>query len=100
MIIIHAEFQINPTKEQAFLEEIRPLVASSRAEEGNISYDLMKDIERENVYTMVEVWKDSDAVESHNTSEHFTSFVGRATEYLAAPLDVKIYEGNKVEKKK
>lgn len=35
MIIINAEFQINPNKEQAFLEEIRPLVSSSRAEEGN-----------------------------------------------------------------
>ncbi|PFA67673.1 antibiotic biosynthesis monooxygenase [Bacillus sp. AFS015802] len=98
MIIIHAEFQINPIKEQAFLEEVRLLVSSSRSEEGNISYDLMKDTERESVYTMVEVWKDSSAVESHNTSEHFTSFVGRAPEYLAAPLDVKIYEGNKIEK--
>jgi quinol monooxygenase YgiN len=98
MIIIHAEFQINPMKEQAFLEEIHPLVASSRAEDGNITYDLMKDTERESVYTMVEVWKDSAAVEIHNTSEHFTSFVGRASDYLAAPLNVKIYEGNKVEK--
>ncbi|RBP07788.1 putative quinol monooxygenase [Rossellomorea aquimaris] len=98
MIIIHAEFHINPTKEEAFLEEIRPLVAESRAEEGNISYDLMKDIERESVYTMVEVWRDAAAVESHNASEHFSSFVGRAPEYLAAPLDVKIYDGNKVQK--
>jgi quinol monooxygenase YgiN len=98
MIIIHAEFQINPMKEQAFLEEIHPLVALSRAEDGNITYDLMKDTERESVYTMVEVWKDSAAVESHNTSEHFTSFVGKAPDYLAAPLNVKIYEGNKVEK--
>ncbi|WP_299741220.1 putative quinol monooxygenase [uncultured Rossellomorea sp.] len=98
MIIIHAEFQINPTKEQAFLEEIRPLVATSRAEEGNISYDLMKDTERESVYTMVEVWRDAAAVETHNASEHFSSFVGRAPEYLAAPLDVKIYEGNKAAK--
>ncbi|MCA1058929.1 antibiotic biosynthesis monooxygenase [Rossellomorea aquimaris] len=98
MIIIHAEFQINPIKEQAFLEEIRPLVSSSRGEEGNISYDLMKDTERDHVYTMVEVWKDSAAVESHNGSDHFTSFVGRAPEYLTAPLNVKMYDGNKIEK--
>ncbi|UII58233.1 antibiotic biosynthesis monooxygenase (plasmid) [Cytobacillus spongiae] len=98
MIIIHAQFQITPNKEQAFLEEIRSLVASSREEEGNVSYDLMKDTEKESVYTMVEVWKDSAAVETHNTSKHFTSFVGRAPEYLAAPLDVKIYEANKVER--
>ena len=56
MIIIHAGFQIQADKEQAFLEEIRPLIAASKAELGNVAYDLMKDIEKENVYTMVEVW--------------------------------------------
>jgi quinol monooxygenase YgiN len=98
MIIIHAGFHINPLKEQAFLEDIQTLVTASRTEEGNISYDLMKDTEKESVYTMVEVWKDTAAVEAHNSSEHFTSFVGRAPEYLAAPLDVNIFEGNKLER--
>ena len=98
MIIIHAGFHINPVKKAAFLDEVRPLIAASRAEEGNISYNLMKDTEKDNVYTMVEVWKDEAAVESHNTSAHFTSFVGKAPEYLAAPLDVEAYEGNKLEK--
>ncbi|WP_064090917.1 putative quinol monooxygenase [Rossellomorea aquimaris] len=98
MIIIHAGFHINPVKEEAFLNEVHSLIAASRAEEGNISYDLMKDTEKDNVYTMVEVWKDEAAVESHNTSEHFSSFVRKAPEYLAAPLDVKTYEGNKLEK--
>ncbi len=62
MIIIHAIFQVDPAKQQSFLEEIRLLIHSSREESGNISYDLYKDIEKENVYTMVEVWKDEAAV--------------------------------------
>ncbi|WP_342543003.1 putative quinol monooxygenase [Paenisporosarcina sp. FSL H8-0542] len=94
MFIIHAEFQVQVEKEQAFLEEIHPLITASRAESGNVSYDLMKDIEKENLYTMVEVWQDMNAVESHNKSDHFTSFSSRAAEYLAGPLNVKIYEGN------
>lgn len=57
MIIIHAIFQVDPAKQQSFLEEIRPLIHSSREESGNVSYDLYKDTEKENVYTMVEVWK-------------------------------------------
>lgn len=45
---------------------------------------------------MVEVWKDEEAVASHNTSEHFTSFVSKAKQYLTAPLDIKAYNGELV----
>ncbi|MCA1055913.1 antibiotic biosynthesis monooxygenase [Rossellomorea aquimaris] len=98
MIIIHAHFQIKADKEQAFLEEVRSLVSASRAEEGNISYDLMKDTEKEQTYTMVETWKDGAAVEAHNTSEHFIDFGKKAPEYMAAPIDVQVFAGEKVER--
>ncbi|WP_175987012.1 putative quinol monooxygenase [Bacillus sp. Marseille-Q1617] len=98
MIIIHAHFQIIPEKEGAFLEEMQSLVAASRGEDGNVSYDLMKSTETDHTYTMVEIWKDQAAVEAHNTSSHFVSFAGRAPEYMAAPIDVQIFEGNKVER--
>ncbi|MGG0206189.1 MULTISPECIES: putative quinol monooxygenase [Bacillus cereus group] len=96
MIIIHAIFQVDPAKQQSFLEEIQPLLHGSREESGNVSYDLYKDTEKESVYTMVEVWKDEAAVTSHNTSEHFTSFVSKASQFLNAPLDIKAYNGTLV----
>ncbi|EJS76798.1 putative quinol monooxygenase [Bacillus cereus] len=96
MIIIHAIFQVNPAKQQSFLEEIQPLLHGSREESGNVSYDLYKDTEKESVYTMVEVWKDEAAVAAHNTSEHFTSFVNKAAQFLTAPLDIKVYSGELV----
>ncbi|MEI5908081.1 putative quinol monooxygenase [Bacillus spongiae] len=98
MIIIHATIQVNPTKEHTFMEEVQSLISASRAESGNISYDLMKDTEKDGVYTMVEVWKDFEAVQSHNVSEHFTYFTGKASEYLTAPLDAKVFEAKAVEK--
>ena len=52
---------------------------------------------KKNVYTMVEVWKDEAAVASHNTSEHFTSFVSKASQFLTAPLNIKAYNGELVE---
>lgn len=98
MIIIHAGFQVNPAKEEEFLNEIKSLIAASREESGNISYGLHKDTEKENVFTMVEVWKDAQAVASHNETAHFTSFVGRAKDFLTAPLDVKAYDGQPLER--
>lgn len=93
MIIIHATFQINPAKENLFLEEIQPLISASREENGNISYRLQKDVENEHVFMMVEVWQDMQAVASHNSSDHFTKFVAKAKDFLAAPLEVKAFEG-------
>ncbi|MCM2983403.1 antibiotic biosynthesis monooxygenase [Niallia circulans] len=94
MIIIHAVMQIDSTKQQSFLEEIETLIRASRQESGNISYNLYKDIEKNHTFTMVEVWQDAAAVESHNTSEHFTSFVAKASNFLVAPLDIKAYDGH------
>ena len=93
MIIIHANLQINPAKQDLFLKEIQPLVAASRAEDGNLSYRLQKDTESANVFTMVEVWKDMQAVAKHNASEHFTKFTASAKDFLTAPLEVKAFEG-------
>lgn len=45
---------------------------------------------------MVEVWKDEAAVASHNTSEHFTSFVSKAPQFLTAPLNIKVFSGELV----
>ncbi|WHZ56129.1 putative quinol monooxygenase [Metabacillus hrfriensis] len=98
MIIIHAGFKVNAEKENDFLNEIRSLVAASRAESGNISYDLMKDTEQDGAYTMVEVWESDEAVAAHNSSEHFTSFVGKAPQFMAAPLQVKMFNGKPLEK--
>lgn len=94
MIIIHAVMQIDSTKQQSFLEEIETLIRASRQESGNISYNLYKDIEKNHTFTMVEVWQDAAAVESHNTSEHFTFFVAKASNFLVAPLDIKAYDGH------
>ncbi|MEJ8305817.1 putative quinol monooxygenase [Saccharibacillus sacchari] len=93
MIIIHATFHVNPAKEADFVANLSGLIAASQAEEGNIAYDLHKAVSQENVYTMVEVWRDQEAVGLHNNSEHFTAFAATAKEYLTAPLEIKAFDG-------
>lgn len=91
MIHIHAIFRVNPLKEAAFLEEIQPLIAASRAESGNLSYHLYRSTEDEFTFIMVEAWESHEAIQTHNSSAHFTAFVAKASEFLTAPLDVKLY---------
>lgn len=96
MIIIHAHLHVKPDQEQAFLEEMKTLLSLTRAEEGNISYDLMKNTEKEHHYTMVELWKDVEATASHNTSAHFTAFIQKAPTFMSAPMNLEIFSGETV----
>ncbi|WP_422661461.1 putative quinol monooxygenase [Paenibacillus sp. EC2-1] len=98
MIIIHAEMKVNPELEAEFLVTIQELIESSRTEAGNVSYKLMKDIEQDNTYLMVEQWKDQEAVAAHNTSSHFQAFVATAPKYLTAPLQVQAFVGQPINK--
>ncbi|GED54831.1 MULTISPECIES: putative quinol monooxygenase [Brevibacillus] len=93
MIIIHATMHVNPEKTETFLQEIQPLIEASRAEAGNISYNLYQSAEKENTFLMAEVWKSPDAVASHNQSDHFKAFTAKAQEFLSAPLQVDLYQG-------
>lgn len=74
MIIINALFYIKPEKEAQFLEDIAPLIASSRQEEGNVSYGLYQGTEEKDTYLMVEKWADQAAIEKHNENPLLKKF--------------------------
>ena len=96
MIIIHAHLQVKPDQEQAFLEAAKILLPATKAEKGNISYDLMKSTEQDYHYTMVEIWRDLEATAIHNASEHFAAFTQKALTFMAAPMDLKVFSGEPV----
>lgn len=98
MIIIHAEMKVNAEVEAEFLESIKELITSSRAEAGNVSYKLMKDTAADNTYLMIEQWKDQAAVEAHNASSHFQGFVAKASHFLTAPLKAEVFAGDPISK--
>lgn len=75
MIKIVAKSTVQEGKREEFLALVKELIEKSRAEEGNISYDLWEDIKNPNVLTFIEEWKDQEAISIHNSSEHFTRIV-------------------------
>ncbi len=98
MLIIHAHLHVKSDQEQAFLDAAKGLIAATRNEEGNISYDLTKHTEHEGHYTMIELWKDEAAIAAHNASAHFQSFVAEAKAFMAAPMNVAIFAGEAVQR--
>ena len=63
----------------------------SRAEEGNIAYDLCVARDDADSFVVLEVWRDDAAIESHNASAHFTTLVPRMVGLSAKPPSVVQY---------
>ena len=75
MIHILASFKVKNDKLSDFIKLCNELIKESRAEEGCVSYHLQQNTERENYLVFVEEWKSNEAIEKHNSSEHFTRIV-------------------------
>ena len=88
MISIIAKFSINDVEESKFLTLINGLIKLSLAEEGCIEYALQKHTEKPSTYCLIEKWKNSEAVDFHNNTRHFTTTVPKLIEIAKVEIDV------------
>lgn len=65
MIKITAKHIVKENYAEELLKVLKELVIKSRLEEGCISYSLYKDIESDNVYTIIEEWQDTESLNNH-----------------------------------
>ncbi|ARU63662.1 antibiotic biosynthesis monooxygenase [Tumebacillus avium] len=97
MIIIHAYIKVKPERREEYLELSKGIVAGSQAEAGNLAYQLFEEAGNPNSFVIVEKWKDQAAVDFHNQTAHFQSFISAVPELLAEPTRVELFDA--VEKK-
>lgn len=95
MIIIHAEFHVRPEAREFFLTETVPLIAGSKLEKGNISYNLYEDVSASNTFMMIEEWKNNQAVDTHNKSPHFTAFIAKSHVLFDQPAVIQRFSAEK-----
>lgn len=66
------------------------MIIATRAEPGNLRYDLWQDQEDPQRFVLDELYVDAEAVMAHRASAHFqhyVSVIGRLAERLAVTLD-------------
>lgn len=68
-----ATYTAKPETAEQVAELLPALAAKSRQEPGNVSYSIARDLERPQVFTIVEVYDDADAFTAHRESAHFAS---------------------------
>ena len=92
MIKIVAVNTLKEGKKEEFIKTAQELIKKSREEEGNISYSLFEDIKNENILAFIEEWKDMDAIDFHNNTEHFKRIVPMLAEFKEGPSKVTLYK--------
>ena len=72
---IVARAEVLPGKEQEFISKAEPLIQGTRAEEGNISYNLYQNPSNPTAFIFYEEYKDQNAisVERKFTEFHFSN---------------------------
>lgn len=88
MISIVAKFTVNASEEEKFLALSKELIQASRAEAGCVEYGLHKDVNKESTYCMLEKWKDQAAIDTHNSSTHFTTIVPQLANMGTVEVDI------------
>lgn len=74
---IIAVLTARPGQAEALEALLRDIQASSRAEPGNLLYDLWRDPAEPGRFILDELYADGDAVAAHRASPHFQTYMSR-----------------------
>lgn len=87
---IVARVEVLPGKEQAFLQAADALIKGTRAEEGNISYNLYQNPSQPVAFIFYEEYKDQRAMDIH-ADPPFPGFGKAIKEMLASDLIIETF---------
>jgi len=91
---VYAVLTAKSGKEKELEELLRSMAAPSRAEAGNLRYDLWRDTAVPGRFILDEMYVDAEANSSHRESPHFQNYVGKINKladrsvYLVTSVDV------------
>jgi quinol monooxygenase YgiN len=72
---------------------LRAYGASSHKEYGNLSFEVLEEIGRQNRFAILEAWNNRDALNRHYHNENTSRILGQLATMRIAPDDRRMYEG-------
>lgn len=88
IVTVIATFVPKKSRVKDFVDLMRSMVESSRAEPGCLRYDFYED--GEGRFFMLEEYRDQAAVNAHRESVHYKEYRSKVPEMLAAPIAVTV----------
>lgn len=85
MVNLIAQIEVKPGAEAQVAEELRRLVAPSRAEAGCVSYTAYRAEGSATSFVVVEKWESAEALDAHTETPHFRAFIAAIGDATAGP---------------
>lgn len=72
-------------------EALKGLIEPTRAEPGNISYELLASLDDDRDYTFVEEYQDGAALDAHMNTPHVQAAIAAMPDLVDGGLDLRTY---------
>ena len=72
-------------------KQLQQFADESRKDPGCVRFELMRDVERTNHFTIVEVWQNRQAYDAHLGLAHTKAFREKIQPQLGSPFDERLY---------
>ncbi len=74
MIMVHASLRVREEHRNEFVQFMKRYVSRTRTEPGNVGFELTAHLDEPATFTMVECWRDEDAVRDHFAQDYIAEF--------------------------
>jgi autoinducer 2-degrading protein len=92
MLIQMVSINVKEGHTAEFLEAFRINYEGTRAEPGNLRFDVLRDPENENSFLIYEVFTSAEALDEHRKTSHYQECVRRIDPILSGPRTKTFYE--------
>ena len=86
MIVLVLKLVLQEGKREEFTKIAKLLVEGTRKEAGNIEYNVYEELDEPNTVAFIEKWKNQEAIDLHEKTEHFTGNIGKLVALCAKPI--------------
>jgi len=73
--VVIAQYTVRPGEEDRVATALRNMRAPSRAEPGNLDYQVLRDPRQPGVFVLYERYADEAAFQAHLATEHFSTWL-------------------------
>jgi quinol monooxygenase YgiN len=84
---------VTPATRAADAALLRQLATASRKEPGVVRYEVFQRGTPANQFAIIEIWKDQQSYDAHQTAAHVKTFRQQVEPHLVAPIDERPYVG-------
>ncbi|PLZ04311.1 antibiotic biosynthesis monooxygenase [Burkholderia sp. WAC0059] len=92
-IYLFASLIPKPEHAAGLEKELQVMIEATRAEPGNLRYDLLREADGKPGFHLYEIYVDADAVQAHRDSPHYVAFRAKIDSWLVGPPDIKVLIG-------